>query len=148
MSNPPPLSRAQQVARAYARVGVESNVTGADAHQRILLLFDGALRAVADARVHLDARRIAEKGAAVSRTLAIIEQGLEQAVDRDRGGAIAENLLALYDYAKRRLLAGNLDNDSAAFAEVAALLLPLRDAWASISAAVHATPSSTPPTRR
>jgi flagellar protein FliS len=39
----------QNSAQAYARVGVETGVAAANPHQLILMLFDGALLAIAKA---------------------------------------------------------------------------------------------------
>jgi flagellar protein FliS len=123
---------AHRAAAAYSRVGLETGVAAASPHRLILMLFDGTLRAIAEASAHLDARRIPDKGLAASRAIGIIEEGLKPCLDADRGGAIAAQLMQLYDYLSRRILLASLANDPAGFDETAALLRELRAAWADI----------------
>jgi flagellar protein FliS len=117
----------------YARIGLETGVTAASPHHLVLMLFDGALGAVADADSHLVAGRIAEKGAAISRAIAIINDGLRASLDPTRGGKIAGYLLELYDYMVRRLLLASLENDRAVLREISRLLGELRSSWAAIA---------------
>jgi flagellar secretion chaperone FliS len=120
-------------ARAYADVGLETGVTAANPHRLIVMLYDGAIEAIGDARTHIANGAQALKGAAISRAIGIIEQGLRTSLDLDRGASIAHQLDELYDYMARRLLVGSLRNDAAALAEVAALLTDLRSAWHTIA---------------
>ena len=55
------------------------------------------------------------------------------------GGKLAADLSDLYRYLCMRLTQANLRNDEAALDECAALLTPLRDAWAAIGTQVDAT---------
>ena len=125
-------------AQAYARIGVETSVAAANPHRLILMLYDGALRAIAEAESYLDTGNIARKGEAISRAISIIEEGLKASLDMTQGGAIAGHLGELYDYMSRRLLMSSLRQDSAGLAEVARLLGDLRGAWAHIAnASIH-----------
>jgi len=133
-------------AREYARVGLETDVTAADPHRMVLMLFDGALRAVRDAERHLAARSIAAKGEAISRAITIVELGLRRSVDMKHGGSLPQHLNDLYEYINRRLLMVSLHNDTAALAEVGALLATLRGAWAEIGEHVAARPPAFVPT--
>jgi flagellar protein FliS len=119
-------------AKAYARVGLETGVVAANPHRLVLMLFDGAICAIADADLHLVEGRIAAKGEAISRALAIINDGLRASVDAARGGKIAGYLLDLYDYMSRRLLLAGLRNDRTTLLEVSQLLGELRTSWAAI----------------
>ncbi|MCX8004291.1 MAG: flagellar export chaperone FliS [Burkholderiaceae bacterium] len=121
-------------AQTYRRIDLDSRVTAADPHRLVLLLFDGALEALRQAAAHLAAGRVGEKGQALGKALRIVEEGLKASLDRDAGGALAQQLASLYDYAALRLLQANLRNDAKALAEVTALLSDLREAWASIGA--------------
>lgn len=123
---------AKHAAQAYSQIGLETGVAAASPHRLILMLFDGALRAVADATTHLAAGRIPDKGHAISNAIGIVQEGLMASVDQKQGGALAEQLLQLYDYISRRLLLASLRNDAAGLAEIAALLQELRGAWAAI----------------
>jgi len=132
-------------AQAYARVGLETGVIAANPHGLVLMLFDGALCAIADADAHLTEGRIADRGEAISRAISIITDGLAASLDLDQGGRIAGHLFDLYDYMSRRLLQASLTNDRAALLEVSQLLGELRTSWAAISGAARRTPSTAIP---
>ena len=121
-------------AKAYAQIGVETGVRAADPVKLVLMLYDGALLAVADASRHMADGRIADKGKAISKAISIIDGGLRASLDTTRGGAIAAQLFELYDYMGRRLLLASLRNDVAGLAEVAQLLRELRGAWTELAA--------------
>jgi flagellar protein FliS len=118
--------------KAYNRVGVESGVSTADPHQLISMLFQGALLAIANAKNGILRKDASAKGAAISKAIMIIDEGLNASLDKDAGGELAHNLSALYDYMSIRLLTANLKNDIAALDEVARLLADLKQPWDSI----------------
>ncbi|MCU6391891.1 flagellar export chaperone FliS, partial [Enterobacter quasiroggenkampii] len=68
---------AQNGARAYQQVGLESAVLSASPHQLVVMLFDGALSALVRARLFLDEGKITEKGEALSKAINIIDNGLK-----------------------------------------------------------------------
>jgi flagellar protein FliS len=115
----------------YRKVGVQSGVESASPHKLIQMLLDGAIEKVQLARGYMERHEIAKKCETVSWAMAIID-GLRSSLNMKDGGAIAENLDALYDYMLRRLLDANLDNDPAALDEVVKLLNELREGWNGI----------------
>lgn len=119
-------------ASAYARVGVESGVMSASPHQLIVMLFDGAQSSLRTARLHFIEDRVEARGAAISRALDIINNGLRAALDIERGGEIATQLDGLYDYIARRLLDANLQRDMAALDECERLIEEIASAWREI----------------
>lgn len=121
----------QRAAQAYSQVGVETGVAAASPNRLIVMLYDGAIEAIAQARAHLAAGRVADKGHALSRAIAIIDEGLRACLD-PAGGEIAAHLAELYGYMCRRLLLAGAKNDAATLDEVVTLLAELRGAWASI----------------
>ena len=133
-----------RAAKAYSQVGLETGVAAASPHRLIVMLYDGALRAIADAGAHIVAGRVAEKGVAISKAIGIIDEGLKASLDRTQGGAITGHLDDLYDYMNRRLLLASLRNDTTGLAEVAALLTELRGAWAAIEQPAAADESARP----
>lgn len=118
--------------RSYQKVGVESAVTAADPHKLISMLYQGALLAIANARNGILRKDIPSKGAAISKAISIIDDGLNASLDKKVGGELAENLSSLYEYMSSRLLTANIKNDVAALDEVARLLTDLKSAWDSI----------------
>lgn len=126
-------------AAAYAQVGVETGVSTADPHKLILMLFDGAIMAIAKAVAAMEGKDIPAKGQAVSKAIEIILNGLKASLDLEVGGELASRLAALYDYMSERLLYANLHNNRAALDEVSGLLHSLREAWEGIAPASAAT---------
>ncbi|WIX35031.1 flagellar export chaperone FliS [Salinicola sp. JS01] len=122
-------------AGAYARVGVESAVMSADPHQLIVMLFDGAQAAISSAQLHLQDGNRAAKGAAISKAIDIVNNGLSAALDHEKGGEIATNLARLYDYVSRLLLQANLRDDAAPLVQAAAILDDLGSGWRELRAA-------------
>ncbi|EHD22014.1 MULTISPECIES: flagellar export chaperone FliS [Brenneria] len=118
--------------QAYARVGLESGVMSASPHQLIVMLLDGAKSAMVRARILMQQGDIANKGIALSKAIDIITNGLKAGLDVEKGGELAENLSALYDYMAQRLMIANLHNDVKVIEEVEALLENIADAWRQI----------------
>jgi len=123
----------QNPAAAYAAVGLETGVPNADPHRLVLMLFDGAIMAIATAGNHLKSGQIGPKGEAISKAIDIVANGLKASLDMQGGGELAERLGALYDYMCARLLHANLKNDPAALEEVSRLLGELKGAWEEIA---------------
>lgn len=116
---------------AYSQVNLESAVNSANPVQLIILLYDGAIGALAKAKGHMQEMKFAEKGRCISHAISIIE-GLREVLDFKRGGEIAKNLNDLYEYMKNRLSIANLKNDPEGLAEAIHLLNDLRSAWAAL----------------
>jgi flagellar protein FliS len=137
--NAQPTPRSQQFAGAYRQVGVQTMVSSASPHGLVTLLFDGLMAAMHRAKGALRSQDIAAKGLAIGQAVRIIDEGLKSALDLKDGGKLAADLSDLYRYLCMRLTQANLRNDEAALDECAALLTPLRDAWAAIGTQVDAT---------
>lgn len=127
--------QARRALNAYAKVGVESGVEAADPHKLVLMLFEGAMIAVNDARRHLRDKQIAARGMAISKAIMIIENGLKASLDMNSGGDLAQHLASLYDYMRNQLLSANLHGADRPLEEIHLLLGDLKDAWAQVGGA-------------
>ena len=136
--------------RTYTNVGVETGVDSADSHKLILLLYQGALLAIASAKNQILRKETAKKGKSISHAIAIIESGLQASLDKNIGGELTQNLSSLYDYMTTRLISANLKNDVGILDEVTRLLSELKDAWENIRqpAALPASDHSIQPAAR
>lgn len=123
---------------AYKNVGLESGVAAADPHKLILMLYQGAILAIATAKNQMLRKQVADKGASITKAIKIIDEGLKACLDVKAGGEIAVNLSDLYDYMNQRLLIANLKNDISILDEVGSLLAELKQAWESIRPATPA----------
>lgn len=132
MSYPAPSRRfGQQSVRAYAQVGLETEVLSASPEHLITLLFNGARTAMRQARLHMEQGNIAGRGQSLSKAIDIVDSGLKMAVDTEKGGELARNLVATYDLILHNLMLANLRNDAEKLTLAERLLTDIADAWRS-----------------
>lgn len=117
---------------AYSKVSIDTALASANPHKLIAMLYEGAMIAIAIGKGHMQRREINLKGAAISKAIAIIDEGLKVSLDEKAGGELALNLKSLYEYMVLRLLESNLRNNEAGLDEVSRLLLELKSAWDEI----------------
>lgn len=124
-------------AAAYGRVDVESHVLSASPHKLIAMLFDGVQKQIKAARLHIENGNVAEKGKAIAKATDIVNMGLLAALDKEKGGELAERLESIYLYVGQLLLRANLKNDVAKLDEAAELLEQIGSAWKEIQPQVE-----------
>lgn len=123
-------------AHPYARAYQAQSILTASPGQLVLLMYDGALRFIAQARVAFtlppeDLSRIHLINTALLRAQAVLTE-LRANLDMKSGGELATNLDRLYEYHLRRLQEANLRKDEAPVIEVERLVRSLRDGWAEM----------------
>ncbi len=122
---------------AYSQAGLDAKVAAATPHELITMLFNGAISAVTKTRYLMEqinsgnkeVQLIADKGMAISKAIAIVEDGLKASLNLEEGGDLAANLYALYEYLGRRLIEANLHNDVSILEEVNSRLIEIKEAW-------------------
>jgi flagellar protein FliS len=114
-----------------------TQVQTASAAQLTLMCYDGILRALAQGREAMLAKRYDVQNATIDKAQALIGE-LLKGLDYERGGEIAANLDGLYRYLYDRLSHANLRDDVAALDEVRTFVSDLRDAWATAMSAAGA----------
>ena len=107
---------------------IEASVLTAEPVELVRTLYRGALDAVGDARACAAASDAAGRSAGVSKAVNILRE-LAFSLNPASEPAMARNLLELYDYMQRRLLAAHVERSEAPLAEVAGLLGTLAEAW-------------------
>ena len=120
----------------YTRLALRTDVETASPHRLILLLMDGAIDKLRAARAAMTRGNIAAKGSNITWAMSIID-GLRASLNLERGGQIAANLDALYEYMIRTLVAANLHSDETKLSEVERLLGEIRSGWNGIEAQVE-----------
>src|SRR5437870_5563827 len=95
---------ALRAATAYrtTQVGSRSPV------ELVVLLYDGLVRYLNEARDAMVRGDLLAKRTALSRALGVVGE-LQSTLDRQKGGQVAEQLEALYTYISSRLLEANLN---------------------------------------
>ena len=124
------------LAHGYARTYRANAVLTASPGQLVLMLYDGALKALAIAQAAFerpedDFRRFEIINEQILKAQAIINE-LQSGLNFEVGGEFARTMHRLYDYHNRRLLEANLRKQVAPVVEVERLLRGLRDAWAEM----------------
>lgn len=119
---------------AYRQVGVQSIVDGASPHQLIKMLFDGLMVSVNGARGAIERGDVGEKVRHIGKAVRILQEGLLSALDRERGGEVANNLAVLYEYCVGRLTLANARNDVQLVEEVAGLMKTVAEGWNDMGA--------------
>jgi flagellar protein FliS len=120
-----------QARGAYAYI--QTHVQSRSPLELVVMLYDGALRFIGEARAAIDRQDLAGRRAATSRALAIVGE-LQSTLDMESGGTIAQQLDALYTYVTERIITATATNDPAPLDESARLLSTLRAAWVEIAA--------------
>ncbi|AOB27029.1 MULTISPECIES: flagellar export chaperone FliS [Bordetella] len=128
--------------KSYSDIGLETQVMSATPERLITLLYAGARAAIAQARLHLEAGRVVERGQAIGKAIRIVDEGLKLGLNQDAGGEVAANLARLYDYITRTLLTANLKADKEQLDIADRLLADLSEAWqASVDHPAPAVPA-------
>lgn len=118
---------------AYARTDLETRVEAATPEQLIVMLYEGAIAAMYAAKAGFSDNNLAARGAALSKAIAIVDEGLRGSLNLEVGGEIAQNLSNLYEYISNRLLYANLKAHEASVDEALKLMIDLRQAWEQVS---------------
>lgn len=125
----------------YRHVGTVTAVTGASPHQLVMLLFDGAIAAVLQARHAIATGDMDTKRSTISKAMRIIDEGLKASLESHGDPSLSANLGALYEHMVSRLFQANLKGTDAPLEEVARLLGDLRATWAEIAPKLPSRPT-------
>jgi flagellar protein FliS len=110
---------------------LESEIFAAGPVRRIQLLYEGMIEAIGKARAALARRDIRGRTTQVNKTILILTE-LMASLDHSSGLPVTKSLAELYDYAQKRLLAGNSAQTDQPFAEVEELMKTLLAGWTAI----------------
>lgn len=120
-------------ASAYKRASIEASVDMADPHQLVNLLFEALQRAIGSAKLAIAAGDVPAKCKQIGDAVRILEEGLKDHLDLEKGGELAANLDALYAYCAARLVLANLKSDVVILDEVNALIAQIASGWKQIN---------------
>ena len=110
---------------------VQTKFTTVGQGELLLLLYDGALKFLAQAKEKMLAKDYAAKGQLISKALDVINE-LDGSLNREVGGELAQNLHQLYFLCSSRLLQANLRMEPHLIDSVCEILSGLRSAYAQI----------------
>ncbi len=124
------------LAQGYARTYRSNAVLTASPGQLVLMLYDGALRALAMTREAFtrpedDVARLQVINQQLLKAQAIIGE-LQSGLNFEAGGEVAATLEQVYEYYNRRLFEANMRKQVAPVIEVERLIGELRAGWAEM----------------
>ena len=128
--------RNNEALQSYGRGSIETELSYASPHRIIQMLMEATLSKLAAAKGCIERGDIAEKSRQITWAMNII-QGLRTSLDAEKGGEIATNLDALYEYMGRQLLEANLKNNTAILDEVTRLIGEVKGGWDAIPSEFH-----------
>ena len=128
---------ARHAMSAYSNTQVHSGIMDASPHKLTAMLLGGAVDRLNVARGAIAKGDVAQRGEMLGKAISILAQ-LQADLDMEKGGGIAQNLEALYDYMIRQLVEVNRQNDSTKLDEVLALVNEIKAGWDGIRGEVDA----------
>ena len=124
----------------YGSVQHDAQAEFASAHEKTLMLFDGAITFIGVALQAIARSDYELKGKMISKSIAVIN-GLKDCLDMSHG-ELPSNLHDLYEYMVEKLFQANLTSDVEAIKEIQLLLKTVRESWAQIPSEMHQISSS------
>ena len=131
--------------KAYRQTTAQS-AEYADPYTLVGMLMDNFCQRMVRAAGHIEQKDYMAKGREVDKALGILH-ALQGTLDHDRGGDVAANLEALYDYMQRQVLLASARKDTELFEHVAQLMREIKAGWDGVGpqpqARDQAPPAST-----
>ena len=119
----------------YGQVKHDAQAEFASAHEKTLMLFDGAIDFMGVAQQAIVRSDFELKGKMISKSIAVVN-GLKDCLDLSQG-ELPNNLRDLYEYITDQLFKANRSSDREAIENVQSLLKTIRESWAQIPSEVH-----------
>lgn len=114
-------------AKAYLQTQVSTTSQG----DILIMLYSGAIKYLMQAKERIAEKDFAKKGVLISKALDVIAE-LDQSLNNEKGGEVAQNLHQLYFYCSTRLLRANMNMDVSIIDEIIRILEGLKDAFEEI----------------
>lgn len=118
----------QRFLQQYAQTGLQTGVESATPHRLVQMLYEGVLDRIAQAKGAMMRKDFAAKSRITNRIVDILSH-LQNSLDTEKGGEVANNLYQLYDYMLRQVFSASRHNDVQKLDEVAGLIKDIKSAW-------------------
>jgi flagellar protein FliS len=126
----------QTGAKQYQKMDIQTSVADASPHQLIAMLMDGLISRLAMAKGFIGREDYEGKSRCLGSAITVID-ALQNSLDMEVGGEIAENLDRLYLYMTRRVFAAGVANDVEIIDEVISLVKTIKEGWDGIKEEVR-----------
>ncbi|WP_077214799.1 flagellar export chaperone FliS [Bacillus dakarensis] len=104
----------------------QNSVTQATPAELTLMLYNGALKFIKQAKVGIQENNIEQKNLYIQKTQAILQ---ELMVTLNTDVEISKNMMRMYDYMLSQLIQANIQNDVKLLDEVEGFFVEFRDTW-------------------
>jgi len=111
---------------------LDNNIAAGNPVGLVTALYEGAIKAVQQARHCLETEDIWGRSKAISRAVDILTE-LILSLDHEKGGDLSARLKELYGYMQHRLLTAHAVQEDEPMAEVIGLLTNLLDGWYQVA---------------
>lgn len=107
----------------------ENSLNTASPGELTLMLYNGCLKFIHQAKVAMQSKDIEEKNTNLIKAQKIIQEFM---VTLNMEVPLSKDLMAMYDYLNRRLMEANLKNDTEILDEVYGFVTEYRDTWKQV----------------
>ena len=106
----------------------ETKIKTASGGDLVVMLYQGCVKFLRLGKKSIEDKNYQNANEYLIRSQDIIME-LLTTLDAEKGGEVAQNLAALYEYNYRRLIKANMDKDTEIIDEVENIMLELLEAW-------------------
>ncbi len=117
--------------KAYRRTNLEAELSVADPHRIIQMLFDGLIERLSQAKGAIERKDFEYKADRLSKAVGIIN-GLQMSLDTKQDPELGNRLFSLYDYMKDLLNKATTSLEIKPIDECISLIMPIKQAWDQI----------------
>ncbi|MBD3265916.1 flagellar export chaperone FliS [bacterium] len=107
---------------------LKTQIETATQPQLLLMLFDGAVKKLHLSKKAIEKKEIEKAHTELTKVQRIFTE-LMIALDMEKGGELAENLMRIYDFVYHHLVKANIRQDTAMIDEVLPIVSSLREGW-------------------
>ncbi|MDY0273023.1 MAG: flagellar export chaperone FliS [Advenella sp.] len=128
MMNTSKVTYGQNPARAYAKIGLETQVLTASPEELITIMLEATQSCVMKARLYFQNGDIAKRGENISKAISIIDSGLIPGIN-ESAGEVAKNMILSFRLMSQHLLLASVNQQESHLDVVEKMLLDITDAW-------------------
>jgi flagellar protein FliS len=121
----------RQNIKAYKQVDINSSILESNPHQIILMMFDGMLQGVAEAKGAIERKDYELKSQSLTKSINILD-ALIQSLDFDIEPEISKNFEVMYSYCIHCLTEASSSLKTDKLDEVIEMIKPVRMAWSEM----------------
>ncbi len=121
---------AQRSIQQY-RQNTVASLKEASPHAQVAAIFQHIVGNLVAASNAIDRKDVKQRGECISKAIRLIDV-LKISLDLEKGGNIATNLDALYDYCTQKLIIGNIQSDKSHIDEVSGIIREIKEGWDGI----------------